>query len=702
MNSNQCTSASSYFDADRPIEHREQDRLERRSFAEAIAQQVHAVPAEHGFTIAVVGEWGSGKTSVLNMVAEALKDGKPTTAVLRFNPWLFSNADDLVARFFGELSAQLGQDRFEQWKNVAKLLSQMGESLSPLSPVTGTSWMTGSVSKLCILLDKPLSLHKMRDRLSKALESSDSRVVVLVDDIDRLEPRETRELMRLVRLISDLPNIIFLLAFDRRHVAQSLGDDESEGRQYLDKIIQVRHNLPVVQEAVLSGMLLRWLDQLIRGYELTQLDGAVWRRVFYEVIKPLFRNLREVKRYLYSLPVTLNTIGQEVALADLLGLEAIRVLRPSMYDELRLHSDCLVHTESVSLPLKLEEDRNNENREQLLAMLERAGDEREIMQSVFEILFPATQGFLGDASYGPSWVAEWRKQRRVACEEVFHVYLQAGLVGGAISSSEVQELVRALTDGEKLAGLLDALDKQHFEGILERLEDFEEDFPAEAVPTAVPVLMNRMRRLSPHTDGTFSFPPRLKVTRVVYRLLKRLENPNDLMAAMNEMTSKVDTLSGWFQLVEMVGHRESVGHKLVDAHQAELLEHQIVGRLKSATAEQLANEWDIFAMLLRTLMRLDGEDKDRLALKLQAHLADDQFVLALLQTAVNYAHSNGHTEKRIFWDDLVEMFGEEFTNAAQRLDRTFLESNLSEEDRDTINLAQRYASGWRPKAWYER
>ena len=102
-----------YFDADRPIEFRDQDRLGRRSFAEVIARQVRAVPAERGFTIAVAGEWGSGKTSVLNMVAEALQEDGDAIAVLRFNPWLFSNADDLVIRFFRELSAQLGQDRLK-------------------------------------------------------------------------------------------------------------------------------------------------------------------------------------------------------------------------------------------------------------------------------------------------------------------------------------------------------------------------------------------------------------------------------------------------------------------------------------------------------------------------------------------------------------------------------------------------------------
>ena len=308
-----------------------------------------------------------------------------------------------------------------------------------------------------------------RTRLSEALATSDSRVVVLIDDIDRLEPNETRELMRLVRLTSDLPKVIFLLAFDRQHVERSLGGDELEGRKYLDKIIQVNYDLPMVREAVLPEMLLPWLDELIRGRELVQLDRHVWGRVFYEVIKPLLLNLRDVKRYLYSVPVTLNTVGQEIALADLLGLEAIRVLRPSMFDELRAHTECLVHSEAGFRLWMTEEDRNREAQGQLSAMLERTENGREVLKSVFEILFPATQGFLGHGWYGPNWIAEWRKQRRVACEEVLRTYLQAGLGEGALSSREIQEIVEALTDEKKLRRLLDSFDEQRFEAVLGNL-----------------------------------------------------------------------------------------------------------------------------------------------------------------------------------------------------------------------------------------
>ena len=172
--------------------------------------------------------------------------------------------------------------------------------------------MTAVAAVLTALTDRwtePQSLLAKRELLREALKEADSRVAVIVDDIDRLDRRETRELMRVVRLRSDLPNVVFLLAFDRKHVARSLGEDEEEGLLYLDKIVQVSYDLPTVRETIFSDTLIEWLEELLLGRELAQLDNDVWGRVFYEIIKPLLGTLRDVKRYVYSLPVTLDTIG---------------------------------------------------------------------------------------------------------------------------------------------------------------------------------------------------------------------------------------------------------------------------------------------------------------------------------------------------------------------------------------------------------
>ena len=139
----------------------------------------------------------------------------------------------------------------------------------------------------------------------------------------------------------------------------------------------------------MERVFLAWLQEVVDGHEVTELDRDVWTGVLYEVIKPLLGNLRDAKRYLYSLPVTLDAVGQEVVLADLLGLEALRVLRPTVFEVLLAHADSLVHADSISAAFMPGEERDKRVREELATMLERVGEERDLLDALLRLLFPA-------------------------------------------------------------------------------------------------------------------------------------------------------------------------------------------------------------------------------------------------------------------------------------------------------------------------
>ena len=693
-------SGSQFFDADQPIEHLDDDDLGRRSFAEAIAQHICSIPAEHGYTVAIVGEWGSGKTSLLNMVGDALDNDANAIVVLRFNPWLFGGASDLLTRFFGELSTQLGQNDNEAIKKVAIALTDLGQTLSPLSPIPGTYRIMKLLNWITRNAMKPQSLLKQRERLIGALKTSDSRIVVFIDDIDRLEPGETRELMRLVRLTSDLPNVVFLLAFDRRHVATSLDQSGTDGQRYIEKIVQVNYSIPTMRETILTDTLLKQLDALVRHRNLAHFDQSVWGRVFYDIVGPLLGNLRDVKRYVNSIPVTLDTVGDEVALADLLGLEAIRVLRPQIFEDLRANARYLVNPESQIPFLTSEEEKRQHIKQVLEQMLERAGEESDVLKSVLEILFPLTQGYLGGSSY-TNHHGLWRRQRRVASEEVFGIYLQSTLDDGAVPSNEMQETVNSLTDETKLASLLDGLDEQQLETALERLLDYEQDFPTESVNVAVPLIANQMGRLSPHSknNAVLRMSPRFKADIAIYRLLRTVKAPDDLASRMTEVFEKIDTLSGLQCVVEILGHRDHIGHKLVTKETSSEFESQLLEKLKSATTEELENEWNLYVLLLRTSNWLEGDTKKQFTTSLRVHLEKDEFVLKLLCTAVTPVSSNGHVEMKFHWETLVRIFGEDLADAVEKLAQSPLMGELSAEDQATVRIAQEYASGERPAVW---
>ncbi len=121
--------------ADNPIEQPGDDSLGRASVARDFVDQVLSLDSSKGLVVGVLGPWGSGKTSFINLARNRLADSD--VPVLEFNPWMFSGADQLVESFFVEIAAEL---RIKTNRaDIADALSDYGEAFSGLGwlPVIG-------------------------------------------------------------------------------------------------------------------------------------------------------------------------------------------------------------------------------------------------------------------------------------------------------------------------------------------------------------------------------------------------------------------------------------------------------------------------------------------------------------------------------------------------------------------------------------
>src|SRR5690349_19629621 len=121
--------------ADNPITRPEDDALGRTKSAQSFAEQVLALDSTECVVVGVLGPWGSGKTSFVNLARKRLRQAGVT--VLEFNPWMFSGADQLIQAFFVELSAQLKVRA--DLAEIGKLLEDYGETFSGLGwlPLVG-------------------------------------------------------------------------------------------------------------------------------------------------------------------------------------------------------------------------------------------------------------------------------------------------------------------------------------------------------------------------------------------------------------------------------------------------------------------------------------------------------------------------------------------------------------------------------------
>jgi len=231
----------SYFN-DSPIENEADDRYGIGPFSAAIAKSILQMLDPIGTTIAINGEWGSGKSSAVNLIRnEIAKIGDNHLSIIDFKCWWYRGEEALTLAFFQELNRALKDSLGDKVKG---LVPEIGRQVLQAGPVIGTAVSLATTSGWGVLASSSASfikrffpdaesLEKTFRKLSKILAETDRRFLVIIDDIDRLAPDEALAVFRLLKSVGRLPNVIYLVVFDRKLADQAVQERyPSEGAHY--------------------------------------------------------------------------------------------------------------------------------------------------------------------------------------------------------------------------------------------------------------------------------------------------------------------------------------------------------------------------------------------------------------------------------------------------------------------------------------
>ena len=449
-------------DADRAITSRSEERLRRTGFVDALAAQIMAA-GQSGVVMALTGPWGSGKTSLLNLIDERLCE-EPETVVVRFNPWYFSGTEQLLQHFFSEMGGQL-EEKSVKLREVGAWLKRYGALLTPLRfvPVAG-AWVEAAGKTVeavgSALARDEESLQKQHSELSRRLAESRQRVVVMVDDIDRLEDDEIKQVMRLVRLVGDFDNVVYLLAFDAGRVAGVLGDaaGQDEGRRYLEKIVQLSYDVPAIAPGELVDLLRDGISRTLAAASRTADVERLGQLL--ALLDPLVSTVRGVRRYLNVLPFAFRVVGDEVDVVDLLGLEAARLFLPATHEALPAAAEMLT-TVVVDDP---------ERDEQIKRFVETGGANAPIVRQWMDLLFPAVALSAADEDPEDSRPEEaWSEARRVAHPNFLRAYLEKALPETVVARNVTDQVVNELLSGSDASSLVAGLRERQVRDMLGRV-----------------------------------------------------------------------------------------------------------------------------------------------------------------------------------------------------------------------------------------
>ena len=678
---------------DNPIKNGDADRLQRRDGAKSLANDIREVDASEGYVVGIVGPWGSGKTSIVNMVRESL-EGDPSLPVIDFNPWIFSGSDELVQSFFRELAAQM-RLKGDRLAEIASTVDAYSDLLSPVSaiPFIG-AWFDrfrGAAKAIKDIQEKRKgSINEQRDKLAKELAGLDKTIVVVIDDIDRLETTEIRDIFKLVRLTASFPNVIYVLAFDRERVEEALSQSGFDGRSYLEKIVQLGIDVPAVPDVVMLRQIGEALEAALNDLDIPErFDQDAWPNVLMEIVRPLVKSMRDVRRYAAAVRSKARALGGQIELVDIMALEAIRVFLPDVFRVVVDGREGLT-TASSDYGSQYEDPRL---KQQVQSVVEAGSAYPVVIKALIKRIFPAGQRHIENNSYGSTWLKTWLKARRVAHPDMMALYLEQVANEGLKAFGLAEQAYAVLADEQELDSLLRSYDTDHLQDVIAGLEAFEGDYLTESVVPASRVLLNLLPDLPERPQGVMTFTDaRLVVVRVVLRLMRQLSNPSDVLAAVKEILPAVQSLSSRAQLIDMVGHREGVGHKLVDEVDARALERGLIAQLKGAAPEKLMGESELTRLLYGakswdggTVIRVEPGQMDLF----RALLLDARNVV----TSQNAGNRAVRRTTRLHWDVLVEILGDE-SNLSTAIDGIRGEDDA--ELKEVIELADKYLSGWRP------
>jgi hypothetical protein len=358
---------------DQPITKLAEDELGLDNFIKQLALAITKYEHVSSFVVGLYGDWGSGKTSIINMLLDTLEQNKKENKIIvvKFNPWYFSGQDKLLEQFFDSLYINI-KSNFEKImgnsEKANKLSVSIGESTSGLiaylKPLIKyiVPWVPGIPSQQLLSFlstledfskslqglktDKKFDPIEKKKELNQKLKQLDRKVLIVMDDIDRLTKSEILQIFQLVKSVADFDNTIYLLSFSPDVVTQSLeGIQGGEGRKYLEKIVQYPIEIPSIERKYLEDYICKEVDKIV---EIKNIDSNLYsqtrfRHLFYNYnFRFYFDNLREVKRFLNIFQFDFDLIGNEVNIVDLIFISAVKSLDTYLYNFIRNNKELFV------------------------------------------------------------------------------------------------------------------------------------------------------------------------------------------------------------------------------------------------------------------------------------------------------------------------------------------------------------------------
>lgn len=358
---------------------------------------------------------------------------------------MYSGSGRLVSLLFRQISQTLS-GKSDVVKHAATKFVKSAAKVAPLipstAPVSGAA-IAKSFNSFAEALEPSSEdselLSKRRRKLEGKLKKSATRIVVFIDDLDRLMDDEVTDVMRAVKAVGDLPYMTYVLLYDRDSLTKSLDKScHDKGDEYLEKIVQVPIDLPEpIKETVMSRLKDK-LASVVQQNLDSLYDKSIYElfspepNIFEACVTPFVNNMRDVNRLVNVFMLRYQVLQDDVELKDLLGITSLEVFNPDLYRWIIVNKDYLCDAQDFKSQER--QDHLNAVKQHLETMPSSDKGAKERNLQAVESLFPSVVCAVNDNNMNPS-IKQKVTGRKIRRPEHFNAYFRLSIESGLLHES---------------------------------------------------------------------------------------------------------------------------------------------------------------------------------------------------------------------------------------------------------------------------
>ena len=716
------------YSTDKPITSKKEDVLGRKDFSKRLGRLIYNYQGEDGLVLGLYGEWGSGKTSVINMVEEEInelaekareearkkaeegkvqspsegdrKEDDKDPLIIRFSPWYYSDNDNLISLFFQSLKNKIDKNEVLK-KSLGEILNDYVSVFEALSfvPIPGSKAAAKFIQQqIKASYKKKADLDNRKKALEKALKKFKKKIVIAIDDIDRLTNTQIRDIFQLVKSVGDLPYIIYILAMDREIVERALTEvHQTDGSRYLEKIIQMPVELPMLNQSELEDILCGKLHEVISKF----LDKVIWneeyrQKIFMGCLRPYITTLRDVNRLINVFQFRYGMLYEEVAFEDMLGVTTLEVFEPKLYRWIYNNKDAVcgggIHG------LLLDNDTKPDYRKLYSAEFIEMGVKPERAIRCIATMFPIFAKDVNEYPYTDLSVSElgFRGNMRVADMEKFELYFVFNLENIEVPRSLIKSCLFKFNKNQLNKVIKEIITQGNIRYFIEESIVMTDKIPYSRLDLIASVILDLCGEIK--GDGSRSFfigSIEYIVENFIETILKRLNTEIEKYNIIHLALEKIDKnglsilasiITGLEYAYGRLGDSENKEKQIISLEHLKELEKMYVAKVHTISKTESILMINSFQLAFNLWQFLDKEDA-RLCLKeiLKDEINKLKFIFVI---AGKWYGSDSSSGWYFYLDGYLEYISkDELYNTIQSFDKRKLD-NFKETEQ--IQLASFY------------